>query len=158
MNPIRILFGCGMLLGALAPVWAENAAEVVGVEAPYVRAVPPGQRNSAAFMRLHNGGDQAHALTGARSPIAEAVELHTHMMRDGMMSMRPVERVDLPAREVVSLQPGGLHVMLIGLQQQLELGKEVPLTLVFEDGSERRLGAPVQKINVEAMQHQHHQH
>ena len=42
------------------------------------------------------------------------------------------------------------------LQQQLELGKEVPLTLVFEDGSERRLGAPVQKIKVGAIQHQHH--
>ena len=74
MNPIRTLIGCGLLLGAFAPAWAETAAEAVGVEAPYVRAVPPSQRNSAAFMRLHNGGDQAHALTGARSPVAEAVE------------------------------------------------------------------------------------
>ncbi len=156
MNPIRTLLGCGLLLGALAPAWAETAAEAVTVEAPYVRAVPPGQRNSAAFMRLNNGGDQAHALVSARSPVAEAVELHTHSMRDGMMSMRPVERVDLPARDLVSLQPGGLHVMLIGLQERLELGQEVPLTLVFEDGSERQLGAPVQKINVEAMQHHHH--
>ncbi len=158
MNPIRTLLGCGLFLGALAPAWAETAAEAVGVEAPYVRAVPPGQRNSAAFMRLNNGADQAHALVGARSPVAEAVELHTHSMRDGMMSMRPVERVDLPARERVSLQPGGLHVMLIGLRKQLELGQEVSLTLVFEDGSERQLGAPVQKIDVEAMQHQHHHH
>ena len=156
MNPIRTLLGCGLLLGALAPAWAETAAEVVSVEAPYVRAVPPGQRNSAAFMGLNNAGDQDHALVSARSPVAEAVELHTHSMRDGMMSMRPVERVDLPARDVVSLQPGGLHVMLIGLRQRLELGQEVPLTLVFEDGSERQLGAPVQKINVEAMQHHHH--
>lgn len=158
MIPVRILLGCGLLACVLSPVWAETAAEVISVETPYVRAVPPGQTNSAAFMRLSNGSGQPHALVAARSPAAKAVELHTHSMQDGMMRMRPVERVELAAGETVALQPGGLHVMLIGLTQPLVLGQELPLTLVFEDGSERELGAPVKKINVEAMQPEHHHH
>ena len=157
-NP-RSLFCSGLLmLVAVVPAWGETAAEAVEVEDPYVRAVPPGQSNSAAFMRLDNGSQQAHALVAVRSPAAQAVELHTHTMRDGMMSMRPLAQVELPAGESVALQPGGLHVMLIGLQQQLELDQEISLTLVFGDGSEREISAPVRKIDVQAMHHQHHQH
>lgn len=154
MSLKRAVFGCALLAAVSAPVWAETAADGISVEGAYVRAVPPGQVNSAAFMSLHNGGSQAHALVAARSSAAANVELHAHTMRDGMMRMRPVEKIDLPAGQAVTLQPGGLHLMLIGLPRSLVVGEDAVLTLVFEDGSEQAVNAPVQKINVEAMQHQ----
>lgn len=156
--PRTLVCGGLLLLLAAGPASSETAAESVRVEDAYVRAVPPGQRNSAAFMRLDNASDRAQALVAARSTAAQAVELHGHSMRNGMMSMRPVEQVEVPAGQAVALEPGGLHVMLIGLEGELVLGQGVPLTLVFGDGSEREISAPVRKIQSQAMSHQHHHH
>lgn len=125
---------------------AGIAADAVQVQEPYVRAVPPGQANSAAFMKLTNTGQEDHALVKGRSNAAKVVELHTHRMEDGMMKMRRVDKIDLPAGETVRLQPGGLHVMLIGLQEPLSPGDEVQLTLHFEDGSRSSLSVPVKSV------------
>jgi len=130
---------------ATRTVFAADAAGI-GVEDAYARAVPPGQPNSAVFMVLTNTGDADRALVAAESAAAETVELHTHTMADGMMQMRRIERIELPVGERVVLQPGGLHVMLIGLTEQLEPGMEVPLTLLFDDGSRIALNAPVRRI------------
>jgi copper(I)-binding protein len=127
---------------------AQTVAERVEVMDPYVRAVPPGQSNSATFMQLNNTDNQNHALLAAETPAAKVVELHSHFLVEGMMQMRPVEQVDLPANAVTNLQPGGLHVMLIGLQQKLVPGEMVPLTLLFEDGSKLPVSVPVRNLRM----------
>ena len=147
------LLGAAFLVG-LGPAQAQSVAEQVEVQGAYVRAVPPGQPNSASFMALHNGDSREHALVGAKSPAAKVVELHTHNMVDGMMQMRPVDKIDLPAGATTSLQPGGFHVMLIGLQQPLVPDQAVPLTLVFDDGSEAKVSAPVRKLQMHMHQHE----
>jgi copper(I)-binding protein len=76
-------------------------------------------------------------------------------MEDGMMKMRRVERIDLPAGETVTLEPGGLHIMLIGLSRQLSPGEEVEIRLTFEDGSGTTLTAPVKSVQA-SMHHHHH--
>jgi len=114
--------------------FAGDLADAVRIEDPYARAVPPGQPNSAVFMVIENTGPTPVAVVAAESPAAATVELHTHRMADGMMQMRRIERIELPAGESVALAPGGLHVMLIGLTETLAPGMEVPLTLVFDDG------------------------
>lgn len=124
----------------------EMAHRAIQVEHPYVRAVPPGQPNSAAFMTLRNQGSASNALVGASSPVSRVVELHTHIMDGGMMKMRRVEQIELPAQGAAELKPGGLHIMLIGLKEQLKPGMEVSLTLKFADGSESTISAPVQEI------------
>ncbi|MES9991978.1 MAG: copper chaperone PCu(A)C [Candidatus Thiodiazotropha sp.] len=149
----------GLLLMAICQAAvAGSVADGIMVDDPYVRAVPPGQPNSASFMVLHNKGDEGSALTAASSPAAEVVELHTHTMEDGMMRMRKVEKIDLPAGEAVSLQPGGLHVMLIGLKQQLAPDQNVPITLMFEDGSSVQVDAPVRKLQMKMKQGDHKGH
>ena len=127
---------------------AGSAADLIGVADPYARAVPPGQTNSAVFMTLSNGSGEEHALVAAESGIADAVELHNHVMDGGMMRMRRMERIDLGAGETVTLEPGGMHVMFIGLARQLEPGQQVELTLIFDDGSRTRLEVPVRKVTV----------
>jgi len=127
--------------------YAETGAEAVEVVNPYVREVPPVSQTSAAFMTLRNTGGAAHAVVAARSPAAQVVELHTHIMGDdGMHRMREVERIDVPAGGEAMLQPGGLHVMLINLNGPLAAGNEVEFTLVYDDGSEKTLTAPVKSV------------
>ena len=123
-----------------------DAATDVQVLAPYARQVPPGAVASAAFMTLKNQGVEDHALVQAASPAAEVVALHEHVHRNGMMEMRRVPRIGIPAGGVTRLQPGGYHVMLIRLRGDLVPGQEVPLTLTFEDGSRKRVTAQVRRI------------
>ncbi len=146
LNPLSSLL-LMILLIAMGPI-AAQAMDDVTLNDPYVRAVPPGQPNSAAFMQIVNQGSSDHALVGGSSPASEVVELHTHTMEGGMMRMRQVEKIDLPAGQTVSLQPGGLHVMLIGLKQKLLPGEDVELTLTYEDGSEVTVKAPVRKLQM----------
>ena len=149
-NPKRLVLAALLTLSATAAL----AGGAVTVNDPYVRAVPPGQPNSAAFMGLVNGTGAPRALVGGHSDVAEVVELHTHTMEDGMMKMRRVERIDLPAGETVTLEPGGLHVMLIGLKRGLNPGDQVDLTLDLDDGGVVRVQAPVREV--QAMGHDHH--
>jgi copper(I)-binding protein len=146
------------LLGSGNWVFAASVAEQVDVADPYVRGVPPGQPNSASFMVLKNTTEEPHALVSAESPAAKVVELHTHTMVDGMMRMRQVEKIDLPAGKQVSLEPGGLHVMLIGLKQKLVPGENVPVTLIFDDGSRKNLSAPIRKMKMHMKSMDHSMH
>jgi copper(I)-binding protein len=139
-----IAMGLWILSGGVSAQGIDDLA----IDGAYVRAVPPGQPNSAAFMKVSNNSETDHAMVGGSSPVADVVELHTHTMDGGMMRMRRVEKIDLPAGETVSLQPGGLHVMLIGLKQKLVPEEKIPLTLRFEDGSEVTLEAPVVKLQM----------
>ncbi len=102
-------------LACVPLIASADAAQSVSVVDAYVRAVAPGQQSSAAFMRLRNDGDAGHALVSADSAAARIVELHTHVKVDGMMSMRQIERIDIPGGAETVLEPGGLHVMLINL-------------------------------------------
>ncbi|GAB0147689.1 copper chaperone PCu(A)C [Marichromatium sp. PS1] len=129
----------------LAPLWAAQPDGVV-VDEAYVRAVPPGQPNSAAFMVLENDGAVDRAVVAATSPVAEVVELHTHREEGGMMRMRRIERIALPAGERVRLAPGGLHLMLIGLRQPLLVDELVALELQLDDGSRIGLDVPVRAL------------
>ena len=139
------------LMSACTTVMADTAASVVTVEEAYVRAVPPGQPNSASFMVLTNKSSQDHALVSAESPISNVVELHTHVHDKGMMRMRRIEQIVIPAGKSVKLQPGGHHVMLIGLKQMPKPGDNADLTLVFEDGSKITVSAPVRKLQMKMM-------
>jgi copper(I)-binding protein len=93
---------------------------------------------------------------GARSDAAATVELHTHINDDGVMRMRQVEDIAIPAGGETVLQPGGLHLMLIGLHQPLQPGDSLTLELEFDDGSTRSLTVPVRKIEMGQMGHHHH--
>lgn len=124
------------------------------VEDPYARAVPPGQPNSAVFLRIVNDGDVPRVLVNGKSDAAEAVELHTHLMEDGMMKMRRIERIEVPAKGALSLEPGGLHLMLIGLKRDLAPGDNLELTLGLDDGSALQVQAQVREV--QAMDHRHH--
>ena len=135
------------LITALIFLFSASAwADAVTVENAYVRHMPPGQKVTGAFMTLKNGSDQDRAAVSASSDVAETVELHTHLHEDGVMKMRQVEKIEVPAGSATVLEPGGYHVMLIGLKQSLEMGQMVGITLNFDDGSTVAVEAEVKSV------------
>ncbi|SFU42928.1 copper chaperone PCu(A)C [Halomonas korlensis] len=121
-------------------------AQSVTVEDTQVRAVPPVSTTSAAFMVLHNAGDEDTEIVAASSPAAEVLELHEHQHVDGVMQMRRVSQVGIPAGGSTELAPGGLHLMLINLTQPLMEGERVNITLEFANGETLSFDAPVQPV------------
>jgi periplasmic copper chaperone A len=89
--------------------------------------------NSAVYLVIENSGNQDDVLLSAEASVAQFVELHeSRMDQSGMMSMQEQERIDIRAKDQVAFQPGGLHVMLINLNGDLNPGDRFNLTLNFQ--------------------------
>ena len=135
-NPIRTLARCA---GAFA--LAQSAAGQVTVIDAWVRGTVAGQKATGAFMQLQAASDAA--LIEAASPAAKIVEIHEMKMEGGVMTMRAVDKLPLPAGKAVDLKPGGYHVMLLDLVKALKEGDVVPLKLTFQDKSGRKQSVDV---------------
>jgi len=144
-----------LALAAAFPLFAGG--EGVMVADPYARETPPNAQVGGAYMTLVNHGP-ANRLTGAQSDAAKTVQLHNHVIDDaGVMRMRQVEGgIALGMHETVVLQPGGLHVMLMGLNAPLKQGETVGITLDFEDGSTVDVVVPIRTISASGATMQGH--
>jgi len=149
-----------LMLAAAAALPASTlalAAEAdIAVVDAYVRMVPPGTPTTGAFMTVKNSGSADRKLVKVDSPAAKNVELHNHINDNGVMKMRAVKEIDVKAKGQAELKPGGYHVMLIDLKQALKEGDTVPVTLTFDDGSTKKIDAPVKKP--QAMMQMEHDH
>lgn len=142
----RFAFLMATSLLCATPVFAQPAT--VTVDNAWSRAQIAG-RHGAVFMTLTGKGD-GDRLTSASSPVAERVELHETVMDQGIMKMREVVGMVIPPGATVTLQPGGLHIMLMSLKQPLKEGDSVPLTLVFEKAGAVNTTAHVTKAGAPA--------
>jgi periplasmic copper chaperone A len=138
----------GLLLALVAaPSWAD-----VTIADAWVRGTVPGQKATGAFMQITSPTDAA--LVAAASPVAKTVEIHEMKMDGGMMRMRAVPQIPLPAGKPVPLAPGGYHVMLMDLAQPLKEGDSVTVTLTFADKDGRKttqeVKAPVRALTAPA--------
>jgi len=134
-----------LITGTLYASTATLAADI-SISDGRARAVPPTANISAAFMNVTNNAASDLAMISAESSVAQSVELHTNTMTDGKMKMRRVDQIELPANQTTKLEPGGLHIMLIGLKQPLVAGETVDLKIGFNDGSEQSLELPIEKM------------
>jgi len=113
----------------------------------YIRATPPHAKTSAAFFTLTNNTDKNIKLVAVNSDIAEQVQIHTNLNQDGLMKMRQVDAIMIEANSSRSFQPGGYHVMFLGLKNDLIEGQNIVLTLYFDNGDQIEVDTPVQKIS-----------
>jgi copper(I)-binding protein len=120
----RLILGLGLSVWVL-PVCAAGLI----VEHAWIRATAPSQPVAGAYMKLTSDTDAA--LVGASSPMADKAEIHVMKMRNGIMSMRPVESLALPRKQTIELKPGGYHIMLMGLKQPFKPGDRVPISLII---------------------------
>lgn len=134
---VALLMGAAALISGL-PAHAQTAA-AVQVEGAWVRPTVPGQKGTGAFMRIT--ARDGMRLVGVSSPVAGVVEVHEMKMEGGVMKMRAVPALELPAGQTVELKPGGYHVMLMDLKNALPRDTTVPMTLMFKDarGADSRL-------------------
>ena len=133
------------LFTALLLIAGAAAAQTGSVEVrdAWARATPGKADIGAAYLTLESPTDDR--LTGLSTPVASAAQVHTMTMEGGVMKMNRVAALDLPGGQPVKLEPGGMHIMLIGLTDKLRPGQSFPLTLSFEKAGKREVTVSVEK-------------
>ena len=119
------------------------AAQSVTVANAWARATAPGQKTAGVYLELTSNSDAA--VVAAGSPLAAGAELHSMTMQDGVMRMRPLPRIELPAGQTVRLAPNGMHLMLVGLKRELKAGEKLPIVLSVQSS-----GMSLTTLNIEA--------
>ncbi len=125
--PLLLVTARGALAGELA------------VESAWARATPPGAKVAAVYLVIDNQSTKSDRLLKLRSPVAASAEVHRSSVEDGIARMRPVTVMHIGAGERIAFEPGGLHVMLMGLRKPLVAGQSFMLELTFEVAGPRRV-------------------
>lgn len=151
-----------MCIGAHAHEYIQGG---LTIGHPWARPTAENARNGAAYLSVKNSGKDADRLVSAKSPAADATELH-EIIRDGdVLRMREMAQgIAIAPKQTVTLEPGGYHVMLLGLKQRLEIGKSIPVTLAFEKAGLIEVEVKIEKAPEHesskngAEAHSHHKH
>ena len=147
-----------MFLLAAPGLTVAAAAAELEISQLWVRAAPPTARVMAGYMNISNNGTTPVQVVAVSSPGFAATELHRTVVEDGVARMEPVGQLEIAAGASVSLEPGGLHLMLIEPKQIPQEGDSVTLVLHRADGMCKTLQAPVQRDSSTGDTHQQHHH
>ena len=121
------------------------------IEGAFARASSGHGKNSAAYLSIHNHSPNDDYLIEAKTNVAAMTSIHNHINDKGIMKMRAVQQIAIPANDTIKLQPGGFHIMLMGLKKPLLEGDKFDLTLVFKKAG--NVLCPVLVKKVHAMGH-----
>jgi periplasmic copper chaperone A len=142
MRLLRILTLVAAAIFSATAVLAQTAP--IAIEHAWARATPGKSDIGAAYLTIRS--PTADRLVAASTPVANKVELHTMSMTGMVMKMRPLAAINIPADEPVTLAPGGMHIMLIGLKSPLKPGQSFPLTLTFARAGSRTVDVAVEPV------------
>lgn len=137
---------------------AAARAEQLSISDAWVREAPPTSQVLAAYLHIDNPGAKDVAIVGASSPQFATVELHRTEIVDGIARMVAQPRLVIPATGRVSLEPGGLHLMLIQSLKPLQRGDQVEIEFQLDSGATLKHQAEVRPGMDDAMDHSHHHH
>jgi hypothetical protein len=129
-----------LLFASCAPKKSEPPR--ISISGAWSRATVAGQSTAAAYLTIANNGDGDDRLLQVSSPVGQA-SLHSSSMDNGVMRMRPLANLDVPAHSAVELKPGGTHIMIMGVKQPLAAGSSFPLMLKFDRSGERTVTVAV---------------
>lgn len=131
----RAIASAVLALAALTTLAHGFKLGEIDIGHPYAHPTREGQLVAGGYLKLTNKG-AADRLLSARSPAADAAEIHSMTMEGDVMKMRQVDAIELASGQTVELKPGGYHLMLMGLKAPLKAGDQFPLTLKFEKAGE----------------------
>ncbi|MFC1936224.1 copper chaperone PCu(A)C [Chloroflexota bacterium] len=134
MNFNRLFLLVVLILGLSFAGGCRVQNEGLVISGIWARPSPMSAGNGAVYMWIENNNAESERLVSVSSEIANAVELHLSKNQDGVMSMMQVEHIDIPAVGSVALEPGGYHVMLIGLKEEFKAGDVFEISLEFSSG------------------------
>lgn len=144
------LIGLGLLAWSSLAAAQEFKAGGVTVVAPWARATPGGAKIGGAYLELKAAAGAGDRLVSAASTAAGTVEIHEHVNEGGVMKMRRVDGLAVPAGGSVTLKPGGYHLMLMDLKRPLKQGDKLQLTLTFEKAGTLSVEGPVAPLGAMA--------
>jgi len=149
-----VAVAAALSLAPLSALAADYTAGALELSKAWTRATPPNAKAGGGFIEIVNTGSEADKLVSASSDVAAKVELHEMAVTDGVMKMREMEGgIEIPAGETVTLMPGGLHIMFMGLNQSFEEGSTVPVVLTFEKAGDVSVELSIAKMGAKAMDH-----
>jgi copper(I)-binding protein len=122
----------GILLG-----WSAAMAEDFSVTNAWAKAPAPGQQVIGVYFTLQS--ERGGALVRVSSPLAKAAEMHFSQVANGVMEMRPVDRIDVPPGQTVTLAPSGTHVMLMDVSKKLVAGDRISMVATFENYRKKKV-------------------
>jgi len=146
MRKILIALVCNFLLAGFQASADEMKHGGIMVEQPWARASAGPAKAGAAYMTLANMGNEADRLIDVKSELAARTEMHNHIMENGVMKMRKVDGIEVAPGTPTALQPGGLHIMFLGLKKPFVEGEKLPLTLVFKNAGVIKVEFVVQGV------------
>ncbi|HEX7157279.1 MAG TPA: copper chaperone PCu(A)C [Burkholderiaceae bacterium] len=132
---VALVPACPAAFAAASAATAPPAQAQVKAEQAWARATVAQQKASAAFMRLTSKVDAR--VVEVRTPVAGVARIHEMKLEGGVMRMRALSQLELPAGRAIEMRPDGAHVMLMDLKRPLKEGETVPLTLVVDIGGRR---------------------
>jgi copper(I)-binding protein len=122
-----------VFIGASLVLAACTGKPAVAIDHAWARATPPGSTVTAVYAQITSS--RADEIVSIATPAAERVEMHRTSQVDGVMQMRAVGTMSIPANEPVKFEPGGLHLMLIGLHSPLIAGQHIDMTFEFRSAA-----------------------
>jgi periplasmic copper chaperone A len=145
MKTIHIVLCFLSIIAFLTSACAAADVEPLSVSGAWARPAAAGQ-NSAIYLTISNPNNQVIHLLEASSEAATQTELHQSQMDEqGVMSMHPQHDLAIPRNGQLELSPGGYHIMLVTLKQDLKAGDFVKLVLKFDKSGEMLLQVPIQE-------------
>jgi copper(I)-binding protein len=136
---------------ALVLVSCSGGTPKIAVSGTWARATVPGQTSAAAYLQIANSGDGADTLAGVSAEVGDAT-MHSSSMDGGVMRMRPLKSLSVPAHSTVQFQPGGNHIMITGLKQPLRDGESFTLALGFQRSGVQRVKVEIRPATTSGMQ------
>jgi periplasmic copper chaperone A len=139
-----------LLCAAPARAQEVKAGDLVITQA-WTRATPNGAKIGGGFLTIENKGSTPDRLIGGSTDAASKIEVHEMAMKDGVMTMRPLDNgLTIDPGKTVKLAPGGYHLMMFDLKNPLKQGETVPVTLKFEKAAEVKVSLAVQGVGAQA--------
>ncbi len=139
-----------LLCAAPARAQEVKAGDLVITQA-WTRATPNGAKIGGGFLTIENKGSTPDRLIGGSTDAASKIEVHEMAMKDGVMTMRPLDNgLTIDPGKTVKLAPGGYHLMMFDLKDPLKQGDTVPVTLKFEKAGEVKVSLAVQGVGAQA--------
>lgn len=135
---------CVVTSFALLATDLTAAPPVVQITDAWARATVPGQKVAGVYLQIRSPRDAR--VVAVQSEAAASAEIHSMSTEQGVMRMRKLDALTLPAGETVALKPGGNHIMLLDIKQQLKPGDKVPITLLVQQRGKKKQV----KVSVEA--------
>lgn len=149
---MRWIFLTAILFATMAFAHSYEKGDLQ-IRHPWARATPPGTTVGVGYFEIRNTGKQPDRLLSATSPAARQVEMHISEHAGEVARMRQLRAFEVPARERLTLEPNGAHLMLVDIVQPLKKGERFPMKLRFERAGEIDIEFEVQEIGSRHSRH-----